>query len=75
MHFFLFSSISLKFSGNALTDWMVNLFTSVVTTLLHNLILRIASGVIANNLEDIIDQVNDWITNENFTSSALSYNL
>lgn len=65
-----FRSISLKFSGNALTDWMVNLFTSVVTTLLHNLILRIASGIVSNNLDDVIDFVNGIIAEGNFTSSA-----
>lgn len=53
---------------------MVNIFTSVVTTILHNLILGIASAVISNNLEDVIDHVNDMIANGNLTASALPYN-
>lgn len=71
---FLFSSISLKFSGNILTDWMVNLFTGVVTGILHNLILAIASAVVSNNLEEVIEQINDVINGGGFASNALPYN-
>lgn len=55
----VFTKISLKFSGNALRDWMVNIFTKLVTTVLHDLVMKIVQNVIILNIDEIIDFVNN----------------
>lgn len=42
---------------------MTNLFTSVLTTLMHGVIVLIAQTVIRGNLEDVIDQINEALGN------------
>lgn len=46
---------------------MVNLFTSVITTVLHDLILLIASNAVKGNLESVIERINELISAGNST--------
>lgn len=59
----IFRKISLKFSGNGLVDWMVNIFTKLVTTVLHDLVIKIVQNVITSNVDEIIDLVNSILGN------------
>lgn len=42
---------------------MVNLFTSVVTTVLHDLIVKVAENVVRNNIDTILDIINSGLSN------------
>jgi len=58
--------IDLKFTGNFLVDWIVNLFTDVVTFVLNPLIIGIVSGIIRSGLEAVVNEINailGWILN------------
>ncbi|CAH1368577.1 unnamed protein product [Tenebrio molitor] len=53
--------IDFEFSGNALVDWLLDLLSDVVATLLKKLLLLVVEGLIRGGLESTIDTINDAI--------------
>ncbi|RZC36751.1 hypothetical protein BDFB_014678 [Asbolus verrucosus] len=53
--------ISFHFNGNPLIDWLLNLLTEVVTTLLKDVILLITETIVSGGVQSAVDAINDII--------------
>ncbi|XP_049822376.1 mite allergen Der f 7-like [Aethina tumida] len=53
--------ISVRFVGNGLTDWLVNILSETSSYVLHPIILRIIQATIRPNLEQVIDYFNEML--------------
>ncbi|RZC37491.1 uncharacterized protein BDFB_010402 [Asbolus verrucosus] len=53
--------IDFAFNGNPLVDWLLNVLTEVVTTLLKEVVLLVVENVVRGGLQSAIDIINDTI--------------
>ncbi|XP_050309178.1 uncharacterized protein LOC126745389 [Anthonomus grandis grandis] len=56
-------TITFKFTGLGLLDWIINLLTGVLTTLFHSIILGVINAVIYVPVNSIVDVINTAIDN------------
>ncbi|KAK9869503.1 hypothetical protein WA026_003256 [Henosepilachna vigintioctopunctata] len=53
--------IQLKFTGNAIVDWMVNIVSNSATIALNPIIMKVIESIVAGNLGSIFEKVNQII--------------
>lgn len=53
--------IDFEFTGLGLLDWMIDAFSSVLTTLFHNLILGIINAIVYNPVQSVVSEINSVI--------------
>jgi len=57
--------VTVKFTGNNLVDWITNAMTSVITTVLHPIIVAILQSNVKSIGYGIVDAMNEYIREHN----------
>ncbi|CAH0557912.1 unnamed protein product [Brassicogethes aeneus] len=63
-------TLTLKFTGNVLVDWLVNAMSSAVSLLLHPIITRIMTNLVKLPLESVVSMVNNLINSILFPATT-----
>ncbi|KAG5874040.1 hypothetical protein JTB14_021768, partial [Gonioctena quinquepunctata] len=53
--------ISIRFTGNALLDWISNAMSSVITLFLKPIILNIVDWILKGSLDSMVDTINEFM--------------
>lgn len=52
-------TIEIKFGGHPIVDWLANVVSKLLTTILHDMVQKVIEGQVKQTLEETIKEIND----------------